>query len=260
MIAVHLSLEDERLRGSLAQLDAEFAGNRYCGRPCSFRPVVIQDDGRALLQVDSEAVTEATWRTVHQLLSQLKEERRRVHLCVAGGPRMLGLLAMSTAMLHFDHQDQLWHLYTPRAFQVRAHDGAILHAGPNDGVHLLEVPIVPWGAYFPALRALAQASSAQVIAAQTRWLDETEQARCHAVIAKLTPRQVDVLRWLAAGHSPQDVAETLTVTIKTVDAHKTAILAECRVVWDLPEDERLTYHFLREHFAHFFENSMETTD
>ena len=30
------------------------------------------------------------------------------------------------------------------------------------------------------------------------------------------------------------------------------ILAECRLAWALPDDERLTYHFVREHFAWCF--------
>jgi len=45
----------------------------------------------------------------------------------------------------------------------------------------------------------------------------------------------------------------LVVTIKTVAAHKTVILAECRNVWALPPDEWLSYHFLRDKFARYFE-------
>ncbi len=37
----------------------------------------------------------------------------------------------------------------------------------------------------------------------------------------------------------------LVISLKTVDSHKSVILAECRVAWGLDEGERLTYHFLR---------------
>jgi len=61
-----------------------------------------------------------------------------------------------------------------------------------------------------------------------------------------------VLRAIAEGLSPAQVADRLAVTRKTVDTHKTAILAECRVAWNLPEDARLSYHWLREKFGRYF--------
>jgi CRISPR-associated protein Csx14 len=91
-----------------------------------------------------------------------------------------------------------------------------------------------------------------VLATQVRWMDESEQARCRAVEARLTGRQIEVLHAFAEGLSPQEVAERLSVTIKTVDSHKTAILDECRVAWSLPEGERLTYHDLRQRFARYY--------
>jgi CRISPR-associated protein Csx14 len=85
----------------------------------------------------------------------------------------------------------------------------------------------------------------------TRWLDEVEQARCRAVSGRLSERQADVLRAFAEGLAPAQVADRLAITLKTVDAHKTVILAECRVAWSLPEDERLSYHWLREKFGRY---------
>jgi len=155
-------------------------------------------------------------------------------------------------MLHFGHHDRLWHLYTPREFLARARDGAILHARPEDGVRLIQVPMMPWGAYFPVLRSLAQASPGEVLAVQGQMMDAAERARCQQVMDALTPRRVEVLRAFAAGSSPQDVAESLNISLKTVDTHKTAILAECRNAWGLPEDARLDYRFLRERFRRFF--------
>lgn len=116
------------------------------------------------------------------------------------------------------------------------------------------MPLAPWGAYFPPLRALAQASPQKVVAAQTHWLDETERRRCQQVADQLTPREMETLRAFAAGQNPQEVAETMCVTVRTVHAHKTVILAECRNAWELPEDEWLTYHFLREKFGRYWQS------
>jgi CRISPR-associated protein Csx14 len=250
VITVHLSPPADPLSGqALAKLAAEFSDDHYAGRPCRLRFFPIRRGVERLDDIYDEATANVAWSAVHELVASLKAEGRRLHVCIAGGRRILALLAMSAAMLHFDHQDRLWHMYTPAAFLERARDGAIMHARPEDGVRLILVPLMPWGAYFPGLRALAQATPAQVIAAQTRWLGETERARCRAVVERLTPRQLDVLRTLAAGQTPQEVAEKLDISLKTVDSHKTAILGECRVAWSLPEEVWLDYHFLRDKFG-----------
>jgi len=253
VVVLHLSPEDPRVQRALAQLGNEFANDyyAYAARPCRLRFFPVRRGKKKLDDIRDEAGADAAWSAIHELVATLKGQKRHLHLCIAGGRRILALVAMSAAMLHFDHYDRLWHIYTPRDFLERARDGAILHARPQDGVRLIQVPVAPWGTYFPALRALAQATPAQVIAAQTRWLDQTERTRCRAVVEQLTPRQLDVLRAFAAGQSPQEVAEALCISLKTVDTHKTTILGECRNAWNLPEGAWLDYHFLREKFGPF---------
>ena len=254
VIVVHLSPQADALTGqALVKLAAEFPDDHYAGRSCHLRFFPIRHRGHRLEDVRDDAAVNAAWSAIYELIASLKTQGRHLHVCITGGRRMLALLAMSAAMLHFGHHDRLWHMYTPSAFLERARDGAIMHARPEDGVRLLHVPLVPWGAYLPALRALAQASPMEVVAAQTRWLDSAERARCRAVVERLTPRQTDVLRAFAAGQNPQEVAETLCVTVKTVHAHKTVILSECRNAWELPQDARLDYHFLREKFGRYFQ-------
>jgi len=254
VVVLHLSPEDVRVQRALIQLGQEFADDFYAhaGRPCRFRHIAIRDKTRPLVDIRQEADAVATWQVVHELLETLKSQGWRVHLCLAGGRRMIGLLALSAAMLIFDHYDRVWHMYTPRDFLARARDGAIMHARPEDGVRLIQVPLVPWGAYFPALRMLAQGTPAQVVTAQTLLLSHSDRARCRAVVERLTSRQLDVLRAFAAGQNPQQVAESLCISLKTVDSHKTVILGECRNAWDVPEDAWLDYHFLRDKFGLFF--------
>jgi CRISPR-associated protein Csx14 len=163
---------------------------------------------------------------------------------------MLALLVTSAAMLLCDHQDRLWHMYTPEATQARARDGALMHAQPGDGVQLISAPLVPWGAYFPALRALAL-PPAQAVAQQIGQLSATNDLQCRQVYGVLTERQQEILLAFVRGGTPQDVAEALHISLSTVNTHKTAILAECRIAWGLAEDERLDYRFLKEHFAGF---------
>jgi CRISPR-associated protein Csx14 len=253
VVVVHLAPQTNPLTAqALARLNAEFSGATYAGHPCRLHFHPLRRAGKKMDDIRDETTASAAWNGIYELIATLKAQERRLHVCIAGGRRLLALLAMSAAALHFDHDDCLWHMYTPADFIKRAQNGAIMHARPEDGVRLIQVPLVPWGAYFPALRALTQASPLDVIAAQTRWLDSAERSRCQAVVDQLTSRQMDVLRAFAAGQNPQEVAEALCVTVKTVHAHKTVILSECRVAWELPEGTRLDYHFLREKFRRYF--------
>ncbi|RIK40868.1 MAG: histidine kinase, partial [Chloroflexi bacterium] len=237
-----------RLQRSLDRLQQAFAHQCYAGRPCPLHCIPLQQGATPLSAIRNAAEAEATWQAVHHLLAALKKEGHKLHLCIAGGRRLIGLLVTSAAMLLCDHQDRLWHLYTPDELRARAHEGAIMHVQPDDSVQLIPVPLVPWGAYFPALRAMAQ-PPAQAVAEQMGAFSASNERQCRQVYDRLSERQRDTLIAFARGLTPQDVAEALHVSLSTVNTHKTAILAECRIAWGLAEEARLDYRFLREHFA-----------
>lgn len=251
---VHHAPSSGRLHQSLMRLAAEFPGDRYRGQPCHLRPIVIAAPRGRITDIRDAHDADAAWLTLHELLGTLKAQDRCIHLCLAGGRRLLGLLALSVAMLYFGHQDRIWHLYTPDELRRRADEGAVMHAQPDDGVRLIPVPIAPWGAYFPAIRTLLASSPAQVLVAQRRQMDVLERALCEQVLSKLTEREREVLRAFANGSQPQEVTAQLNITPKTVDTHKTKILAECRVAWNMPESSWLDYHFLHDKFGRYFDS------
>ncbi|MBX3013288.1 MAG: histidine kinase [Caldilineaceae bacterium] len=247
---LHLTPPNARLQQSSQKLLAEFGNQQYQGRPCALHRFPILDGTLPLQEIRNERDAELAGQAIRTLLARLKVEGHKLHLCVAGGRRMLALLVTSAAMLLCDHQDRLWHMYTPEATQRRAHEGALMHAQPGDGVHLIPAPLVPWGTYFPALRAMAL-PPAQAVDQQIHALSASNELQCRQVYDGLTERQRDTLIAFVRGGTPQDVAEILHVSLSTVNSHKTALLAECRIAWELAEDARLDYRFLRERFAGF---------
>jgi CRISPR-associated protein Csx14 len=251
VIVIHLTPPDGRIEAALQKLRAEFAANRYRDRPCRLRTLALEAHGRPLPAIQTEAEAEATRQTIHTLITGLKEAERTLHLCIAGGPRLMALMTLSVVTMHCGHQDKVWHIYTEPELLARARDGAVMHDESGEQVRLIRVPVVPWGAYFPALQALYQ-TPAEVLQAQTAWLDAADRQRGEQVLGRLSARQREVLGLLAAGQTPQDVAEALSISIRTVDSHKTAILAECRIAWGFPDDSWLDYHFLREKFGPLF--------
>jgi CRISPR-associated protein Csx14 len=247
---LHLSPRNGDASRSLAKLLQEFPNDTYAGRPCRFRRVTLADGTTPLTDIRNAADAEATLRCVRGLLVELKTQGCRLHLCISGGRRMIGMLVMSMAALLCDHQDALWHMHTPDAFRARADGGAVMHAGPADGVQMIQAPLVPWGAYFPALREMAIAPQV-AIAQQLAALTAANEPACRLVYERLSEREREVLAAFAAGLTPQGVAERLHISLGTVNTHKTAILSECRTAWGLGESPRLSYHFLREKFVAF---------
>ena len=242
-----------RIRRARERLLAEFPANVYAGQPCRLEFVPLQAAGQRLDDIRDTVAANAAWEHIYTLLADLKTQGHHLHVCISGGRRMMALLSMSAATMHFDHNDYLWHMYTPKPLLERARDGAVMHAAPEEGMRLIRVPLAPWGAYLPGLRELTRLSPRDAVARQTQHLAEVARQRCQAVEAQLTPRQLETLQAFAAGHNPQAVAETMSITVGAVHTHKTVILSECRNAWHLPDDERLTYHFLREKFGPYFE-------
>ncbi|MCB0165235.1 MAG: histidine kinase [Anaerolineae bacterium] len=250
VFVLHLAPPNGRVTGALERLLVEFEGDAYMGRPCRFRPVALKQGPQVLPHVRTEAEAEIVRQAVFALITELKQAGRSLHLCIAGGPRMMALMALSAATLYCGHQDKIWHIYTDPDFMAQAKEGAIMHDDRGDRVRLVQVPVVPWGAYLPPLFGAAH-SPAEMLTRQTAWMDHVEQRRCRELWQALTDREQEVLRAFALGLTPQDVAEQLVVTVKTVSAHTTSIFAKCRPVWELPDKQRLTFHFLRDKFRDF---------
>lgn len=250
---LHLAPTEPRIGRSLHLLHQEFPADRYGGRPCRLRRVPLLRGNLPLPDIRSADDAEIAWGTARALIAELKQQGHQLHLCVAGGRRVMGLMVAAAAVLLCDHRDRLWHLYTPDDLRVRAAGGAIMHVGPESGITLIPVPMAPWGAYFPALRAMAQAPQ-EAVATQMGWLRSGDEDRCRAVVSRLTERQRATLLAFADGLCPQEVAARLHVTLSTVNAHKTAILAECRNVWAIEDGERMDFHFIAQHFGPYLQS------
>jgi len=254
VIVVHLSEHNPRNRAALLLLAAEFMGDCYRGERCRYRPLGVTQGGTPIDDLTSETALGAVHNTFTRLIQRLKQQDRAIHLCISGGRRLLGTAAISALQIYGDHADQVWHLYSSDLVRQRTADGAELHLDPMPEVRLVRVPLLPLGQYFPWLRTSSVRDDGQVIAPPPA-ATAAERDRCQHVLERLTSRQRDVLRVLAAGCTLQEAAERLSVTVGTIHAHKTPIFDECRIAWDLPLDAPLDYRWLREKFSPFLETA-----
>ncbi len=239
-------------RRAWQRLQQEFIDDSYRGQRCRLRRVDITLNGHVLDDIRSEAEVNAVFHTIRDLITSLKGEGRHLHLCISGGRRMMAMLLLSVAFLFCDHYDRVWHMYTPEETLERVKGGNQMHLGPTDGFRLLKVPMTPWGVYFPNLRHLAE----MVTIEQRKGLLASDYARCQQVWKQLSQREREVLRGLAQGLRPHQVAKQLHISLSTVNTYKTKILAHCRNVWNIPPSEPIDYRFVREHFAIFVDHQL----
>lgn len=250
VLLIHLAMNTPRLQTAVQKIAHELSGPHYpASLQLEFFPVASENG--PLHDIRDEADAHVAWEAISQLIIKLKKTQHTLHVCISGGRQMLGFMTMSAAMLHFGHEDILWHTYTPDAWLTPTRDGQLMHLPPEAGFKLLQVPMMPWGSYFPALRQLTRpvTKGTDVLAAPRQVLEYGEESRKSALLEKLTRRQREVLDAFAAGLTPQEVAEELVISVKTVNSHKTVILAECRNVWALPESTWLDYRFIAEKFG-----------
>lgn len=207
--------------------------------------------GRAIERIDDFAAPTAIWLTVHRLIAALKREGYAIILLVTGGPRLIGLQALSAASLLFDMHDQCLHLYTPPALRERAGRGEILHRAEDaPAIRLVHVPLLPINMIAPNLQEAALASPQDVLESGKSRLSRQDRQRVRQVMGRLTPRQREVLREFARGGADSaTVARRLNITPATLDSHKARIFEECRIAWELPEKKRLSHRFLYEKFG-----------
>ena len=157
---------------------------------------------------------------------------------------------MSAASLLFTSEDRLWHLFTPAELREQAGEGAILHFSPEDGVRMIEVPVLSMGEFLPGLRTAAYAQPDAFFAAGQQQLSRREEAACRAVASRLSGRQQEVLRMLASGMAHKEIAASMHIAASTLRTHVKAIYAECRNAWSLAGDALIQQTFVVKKFGH----------
>lgn len=250
VVVIYLNSHHPRFQQATSRLRQELQGEQYRDRGITYEFVALKIGNRYLGDIRTEAEVDASSRFINDLIDSYKSKRQTLHVCVSGGRRILGLLTMATAILSFQHQDKLWHMFTHDDIQTEAQGGNIMHLPTGftaADFQLIEVPVLPLGHYFANLRNFSG------VAGQRKALDQVEQERCQKVIDQLTEREQGILKALVEGLTRKQVADTLSLSIKTVDQYKTTVYEACRIAWAVPESQPLNQSFVITKFRDFFQ-------
>jgi CRISPR-associated protein Csx14 len=253
VIVVHPAASPH-IQQSLERLNTEFAGDRYTfeGRSLTiyFRQQVLSHYDNVIDDIVDEATASGALDTIGELIRSLKRQQRIIHFSISGGRRLMTFLSFSAALLYFETPDELLHLYTPEHVKERVDNSGAMHVTSEDGRRLIEVPFAR--AAQPFLALMLNRSPSDTIQTQREQQRAEEQKRCQQVVDALNDRSREVLRAIAQGLHPREVADALHLDSSTISYYAGKIYRECRNVWDMPENLRLDYHFVQAKFARYF--------
>lgn len=130
---------DDAVLQAMARVASEFDGAVYAR--VTLRTVPIADERGAVQDFRADDDMRALQRALYREVRDAKRQGRTVHLCVSGGRKVMGVMAMVVAQLLFDAHDRVWHLMS-EGWQPGSEKR--MHARSQDQIWLVPVPVLRW--------------------------------------------------------------------------------------------------------------------
>jgi len=238
---------------ALERLRAEFHGNRYRGRRCSFNPVpIVTPEGRPVRDVRTEEDANSAFQTIYRVVLEQRQTRKRVHLSIAGGRNSMVVYGAATAQILFDADDRLWHVLSSVEFE---HTG-MMHRRSHSDAALAPIPVLRWGTISPALTALVREQDPfRAIAAQEQLVErQADRQREEFLTQVLTPAEWRVVGdYVTHGGTDRDIARRLNVSFRTVSTHLGRVYDKLRAFFGYDPAASVGRSTAMQQFASFFE-------
>ena len=128
---------------------------------------------------------------------------------------------------------------------------ALLAEGSDGRAYLLKERIQHRGQLVAAIEAVAQGGSV-IDAKVVETLVAARERAEHSPLAELTPREVEILTFVARGHSNQAIADELVLTKRAVEKHINAIFLKLGLTFaeDISRRVKAALIYLAESDAH----------
>jgi CRISPR-associated protein Csx14 len=104
-------------------------------------PVVISGERKALDDFRTVNDINTLSKTIYKIIKEYKQKGSIINLSVAGGRKVMGIIAMVVAQMLFKAEDRLWYLITEG---WKPGDSQDMHISDRNSHLLIEVPVVRW--------------------------------------------------------------------------------------------------------------------
>lgn len=177
--------------------------------------------------VETEANSQAAFRTIFRAVKRYKEQRAIIHFNLAGGRKSMSVFAMSAAQMLFAPGDQLWHVTSRYEFMnsQAMHDEA-------DNSRLVAIPYVSVTSLHPALGMLIASNDPyDIVQAQENYLHLMDLQRKERFLRTLDFDERQILVGVVQGLSNEEIGNRLKkrLAAKTV-ANKLTTVYETYMV------------------------------
>jgi CRISPR-associated protein Csx14 len=164
---------------------------------------------------------QALLQLFYQKIRDAKKTGKVVHLCISGGRKVMGIMAMVAAQLLFSPQDRVWHLITEG---WRPGDDQIMHPADSQQRTMVEVPVLRWEDASLLLNLVQIDDPTEAL----RWQDgfarnKLMRRRKEFVERKLTRAERQVATLVCQGLDNTTIAAKLRKTERTVANQLTSV-------------------------------------
>ncbi|MEW5762641.1 MAG: CRISPR-associated ring nuclease [Bacillota bacterium] len=201
------------VRDALRVLEAEFAGPAYPG--VSLRAVMVTGPGGPVRDFVTEDDLRGLLGTLYREVCRTRRAGSVVHLCLSGGRKVMGIMAMVVAQLLFGPEDRAWYLITEG---WRPGGDRNLHPPLDGRVRLVPVPVLRWHQASTLMRTVAELNDPAEVVAWYERLTRDEQFRRKGEFIRhwLTPAEREVVRLACRGLDNAAIAKSLFKREQTV--------------------------------------------
>jgi CRISPR-associated protein Csx14 len=238
VIVIHTSASLPPIASAVKTVQAAFKDLDYPARVRLDLVPIIDEYSHKVDDVDTPHSTRAAFQTIYKAVWEIKTKGGRVHLVIAGGRKTMAIFGMAAAQLLFDENDRLWHLFSSGDFLTSKR----LHPGPEDDVHLEEVPVILWSQVSPVSTALHRDQDPYQAIERVRRLQFSEkiEASRSFILGSLTAaeRQVVVLL-VKESLSNLEIAQRLGLSHRTIEQHLRSVFSKAAAHWDIDSVNRV---------------------
>jgi CRISPR-associated protein Csx14 len=127
------------IQPALAAVASEFASGFYPG--IRYRHVVLTGAAGPVADIRSADDTAVLLQTLYQVMRRARRSNRPIHLSITSGRKTMAVYGMVAAQLLFTEQDHVWHMM---AIDESGVIDKRLHAGSDEMMEMVEVPVLRW--------------------------------------------------------------------------------------------------------------------
>jgi len=224
--------------------------------PIIIRRVLIAGRGNALDDFRTADDVNIMSKIIYQVIKGCKQKGMTVHLSVAGGRKVMGIMAMVVAQMLFRAEDRLWYLLTEG---WKPGDSQDMHVNDYNRPWLIEVPVVRWEESSLLLGMEEFANPMDLVHWQEN-LDKNKKMRRRQEFVKhwLSKAERQVARLACKGWDNAAIARHLHKQERTVVNQMTSIYGKLYEWLDFP-DGRVERSILIAELAPYFALQIDDT-